>query len=226
MTDSTVWMEMFQKLHAHAWPIWRSGGWGMVALAVNGLVLFATAARLLFGLSRWGAFGGAERAWRRWKRDGPRVRGRLANLVAMAMKYGSPAAIQHIFAHVHAEEVRPFGRDLAVMKVAVGAAPLLGLLGTVTGMLTTFRGLATGGGGQQTMEMIARGISEALITTETGLVLALTRLACQYVLTRLHERLDASLAHLEVLCLQEIRTPVRSEPIEVPLLAVATERAA
>ncbi|MDQ7087725.1 MAG: MotA/TolQ/ExbB proton channel family protein [Acidobacteriota bacterium] len=67
----------------------------------------------------------------------------------------------------------PFERDLRFMKRCVSSAPLLGLLGTVTGMLTTFAALASGSGGEKTMSMIAGGISEALITTETGLVIAL-----------------------------------------------------
>ena len=74
---------------------------------------------------------------------------------------------------------------------------LVGLLGTVMGMLTTFDALATGSGGDKTMGMIAGGISEALITTETGLVVALPGLFFQYWLMRQFERYRAFLAHLE-----------------------------
>jgi biopolymer transport protein ExbB/TolQ len=45
---------------------------------------------------------------------------------------------------LRATEVAPFERDLRVMKICVGAAPLLGLFGTVTGMLATFGALASG----------------------------------------------------------------------------------
>lgn len=54
-------------------------------------------------------------------------------------------------------------------------------------MLATFGALASGSGGDKTMGMIADGISEALITTETGLIIALSGLFFQYQLTRGHE---------------------------------------
>jgi biopolymer transport protein ExbB len=90
------------------------------------------------------------------------------------------------------------------MRICVSAAPLLGLLGTVTGMLGTFGALATGSGGEKTMGLVAEGISEALITTETGLVIALPGLFFQYHLTRKHERYKAFLAHLETVCAQAV----------------------
>ena len=90
------------------------------------------------------------------------------------------------------------------MKVCVTAAPLLGLLGTVMGMLTTFGALASGSGGEKTMAMVAGGISEALITTETGLVIALPGLFMQYQLARKYERYKAFLAHLETVCTQGV----------------------
>src|SRR5690606_21020423 len=64
-------------------------------------------------------------------------------------------------------------RRVKFANIIVGAAPLTGLLGTVSGMLTTFSGIAGGAGGEATVNTIASGISEALITTETGLVLAI-----------------------------------------------------
>ena len=90
------------------------------------------------------------------------------------------------------------------MKICIGVSPLLGLLGTVTGMLTTFSALATGSGGEKTMGLVAQGISEALITTETGLVLALPGLFFQYHLSRQHERYKSFLAHLETIYTQKL----------------------
>jgi biopolymer transport protein ExbB len=54
------------------------------------------------------------------------------------------------------------------------------------------------------MGMIAKGISEALITTETGLVVALPGLFFRYQLVRKHERYKAFLAHLETVCTQKL----------------------
>jgi len=88
------------------------------------------------------------------------------------------------------------------MRVCVAAAPLLGLLGTVTGMLATFAALSSGSGGDQTMAAVASGISEALITTETGLLIALPGLFVQYHLTRQRDRYEAFLAKVESACAQ------------------------
>ena len=78
-------------------------------------------------------------------------------------------------------------------------------------MLTTFDALATGAGGQKTMGMIAGGISEALITTETGLLIALPGLFFQYQLMRKHERYKAFLAHVESVCTQKLYRQLRRQ---------------
>ena len=116
------------------------------------------------------------------------------------------------FEEVRQSETVPFERDLKVMKICVSAAPLVGLLGTVTGMLATFGALSTGGGGDETMGLVAEGISEALITTETGLVVALPGLFFQYGLLRKHESYKAFLAHLETVCTQTLYRRLRREP--------------
>ncbi len=192
--------DWIQRWHAEALPIWRSGGWAMYALAVNAVVIYVVGWRVFFHLVRRGAFASPEKAWAKWRRDARNARGPLSGILRWAMHATSRDALRHFFEALHAAEFRPFARDLQVMRVAVSAAPLLGLLGTVTGMLTTFRGLASGAGGEKTMGMIAKGISEALVTTETGLVLALSGLVFQYGLTRVHDRFEKTVAHLETQC--------------------------
>jgi biopolymer transport protein ExbB len=71
---------------------------------------------------------------------------------------------------------------LATIGVLAAIAPLLGLLGTVTGMITTFDVLAIYGTGNS--KAMAGGISEALITTQTGLLLAVPGLYMKNFLTR------------------------------------------
>lgn len=63
-------------------------------------------------------------------------------------------------------------RRLPFIGVLAGAAPLAGLLGTVSGMLVTFAGLATSSK-VQPIDRISVGISEALITTQAGLLIAI-----------------------------------------------------
>jgi biopolymer transport protein ExbB len=68
--------------------------------------------------------------------------------------------------------IRPSLRcNIMTIGVLAGIAPLLGLLGTVTGMMTTFDVLATYGTGN--VRAMAGGLSEALLTTQTGLIVAI-----------------------------------------------------
>jgi len=59
---------------------------------------------------------------------------------------------------------------MSVLPVMLSALPLLGLLGTINGLLSTFRVMATGSGlDQQTL--LSSGIADAMITTQLGLVM-------------------------------------------------------
>jgi len=65
-----------------------------------------------------------------------------------------------------------------LLESVVGIAPLLGLLGTVTGLIITFNNLNIGGGGaSDSATKAAAGIGEALITTASGMVVAIIALA-------------------------------------------------
>ena len=79
----------------------------------------------------------------------------------------------------------------------MSAAPLWGLLGTVTGMLKTFAGLSQGSGGDETMGSISSGISEALVTTQTGLMIAIPGYLLYYYLSGQRNRLAGFLTTLE-----------------------------
>ncbi len=68
----------------------------------------------------------------------------------------------------------------------VAAAPLLGLLGTVGGMIRTFENLNQSD--QKSMEGLASGISEVLVTTESGLAVAIPAMLLIYMAHRQVER--------------------------------------
>ncbi|MFP4013242.1 MAG: MotA/TolQ/ExbB proton channel family protein [Chitinispirillaceae bacterium] len=68
------------------------------------------------------------------------------------------------------EEVPLLNKHLSTLAVIAGAAPLLGLLGTVTGMINLFEVITNYGTGDP--KILAGGISEALITTQMGLIIA------------------------------------------------------
>lgn len=83
-------------------------------------------------------------------------------------------------------------RFLNVIAVTAAAAPLLGLLGTVTGIIKTFRLMTVFGAGDP--KPLISGISEALITTELGLVLAIPALVLHALLSR---KVAGVMAYLE-----------------------------
>lgn len=68
-----------------------------------------------------------------------------------------------------------FRRERMVLGSMIAAAPLLGLLGTVSGMVTTFASLVNRGN-ERSMEGLARGISEVLTATQSGLLVAIPAL--------------------------------------------------
>lgn len=69
------------------------------------------------------------------------------------------------------EEVPLLNKHMGTLAVIAGVAPLLGLLGTVTGMINLFEVITHYGTGDP--KIMAGGISEALITTQTGLSIAI-----------------------------------------------------
>lgn len=73
-------------------------------------------------------------------------------------------------------------RMLPFIALTAATAPLLGLLGTVTGMINTFNMITVFGTGDP--RMLSAGISEALITTKFGLVVAVPALICHAVVSR------------------------------------------
>jgi biopolymer transport protein ExbB len=69
------------------------------------------------------------------------------------------------------KELPAIERGQGIIKLLAGVAPLLGLLGTVTGMIATFQAITAFGSGDA--KLMASGISQALITTVLGLVVAI-----------------------------------------------------
>jgi biopolymer transport protein ExbB len=67
-------------------------------------------------------------------------------------------------------ELRRLQRGLALLATTAVTAPLLGFLGTVTGMIESFGALSVQGAARP--ELVAQGIEEALVTTAAGLLVA------------------------------------------------------
>lgn len=197
-------MESAPSIWQQAIEIWASGGWAMVALAFDAFVIFYLGHSIFFRIRAKGYLRIPEKTWKQWIKQPEQGRGAIGRMIAFVMGAGTMKEIGIFFDELNQTEIAPFDRDLKVMQTCVSVAPLLGLLGTVTGMLATFAALATGSGGDKTMGMVASGISEALITTETGLLIALPGIVFQYKLAREHEQYKAFLAHLQTVCTQRL----------------------
>lgn len=194
-----------------ATTLWINGGWCMPPIALVGFVMFGLGIHVWLQLREKGFESIPEERWRRWIAVPGAREGRIGELLDFVTGGRSLAQLSSAFAEVRATEAAPFQRELRMMKVCVAAAPLLGLLGTVTGMLSTFQALGAGAGGDQTMGLVAKGISEALITTETGLVVALPGVFFQSLLARKFERYQVFLAHLETVCAQRLHRQLRGQ---------------
>ena len=93
-------------------------------------------------------------------------------------------------------ELSFFQRQLLILAALVTAAPLLGLLGTVLGMIDTF--WAVSQYGVDTANLVAGGISQALITTQFGLVTALPGVFGLMRLQRMYRQLELLFVSYEI----------------------------
>ena len=110
---------------------------------------------------------------------------------------GSDGARSRILQHLQTSQDRPAvleeisqqlfsktRRRIPFAFILISAAPLIGLLGTVSGMFTTFRGMA-GTTLSSPIDVISDGISQALITTQTGLIIGVpTFVVCSWIQSR------------------------------------------
>jgi len=92
-------------------------------------------------------------------------------------------------------EASAMERGLFLLEIVVGAAPLLGLLGTVTGLATVFSGFPTDGGSPDP-SIFSEGIAMALLTTIIGLAIAIPALMGHAFLVRKVEKRAAELEWL------------------------------
>ncbi|HTM78103.1 MAG TPA: MotA/TolQ/ExbB proton channel family protein, partial [Devosia sp.] len=163
------------------------GGPILVALVLCSIVALATSivkaiqfAQLGVGRHRVGKLAAA--AWRRGdrpaamqlvERDGSALSG--VSATAMALMIGPPSdpdwARQSAVLEA-TETLALMGRHLRILETIVQAAPMLGLLGTVIGMIEAFSKLS-GGGGAADPAALAGGIWIALSTTALGLMVAI-----------------------------------------------------
>ncbi|MGH0035586.1 MAG: MotA/TolQ/ExbB proton channel family protein [Myxococcota bacterium] len=117
--------------------------------------------------------------------------------------------------------VRPtLERFLPFLAITAAAAPLLGLLGTVIGMIKTFQLITIFGTGDA--KSLSSGISEALVTTALGLIVAIPTLILHGALSRMARRKLGLLEQLSVAFVNGLAA-IRHNDENKPLAATATE---
>jgi biopolymer transport protein ExbB len=185
--------------------IWLSGGWVMIPLFALGVLLYAEAFSIFMLVRRADPGSEHQMHWWEWVRDPEQSSGRVGALIRHVQSNVSSAKqVRDRFDEIRLVLVALIDRRTRFLGMLVSAAPLLGLLGTVLGMLQTFLGIATSGGAE-TSAVVASGISEALVTTQTGLTIALPGLFFVMLIQRRKHGLEARLARLESLTLSHLR---------------------
>lgn len=112
----------------------------------------------------------------------------IARVMAAGIAHRNPAPAKAMEAAAQAE-IPVLKRRLGVLDTIVTLAPLLGLLGTVVGMIGSFDVMADVGMGQP--HAVTGGVAEALIATATGLLIAiLTLISYNYFTARAEREMD------------------------------------
>lgn len=129
------------------------------------------------------------------------ITGRAIEL-GLALRARGVSPLRRHLDDAFAEFEQDLGRHARTVTALVAVAPLLGLLGTVAGMIETFASLGemslfsqTGG--------IAGGIATALFTTQLGLVVAVPGYVCKALLDRRQQQIAMDLARIKDLLVSE-----------------------
>lgn len=166
---SGVWNQLLQ------W--WSGGDVLMPVMLAVALVLYA-----LVGERLWVLFGPASRRQRR--------RDELTAILADDHRGDTTLAWRKWLAqYVAVAESAELTRGLAAIRVLALALPLLGLLGTVSGMVETFGALAAGPGAGGSAQRASAGIGLALTATQYGMALAVPAVISEWLLRRRAEDL-------------------------------------
>ena len=181
-----------------AWGILVSGGPIMVPLAVLSLLLYGNIVRLFFFV-------------RHVQLVDPEAEEEYTTSLEASPDPSTvdevQAAIRWFFDEVSRQFRRLVQDRLRYAGAMVVAAPLLGLLGTVTGMLDTFRSLSVQAG-FDTQEAVAEGVSRALITTQTGLMIAIPALFIMHWIRRITTQREQMLMRQKILLLSTAKGEV------------------
>ncbi len=156
----------------------------------------------------------------------PSPLGRIVDAAFQRREYGMDG-LQIGVEAVAREEIGKMQSGLAILEVIITIAPLIGLLGTLSGLIAVFGGLGSSTGLQgPDPTVIAAGISEALFTTVGGLVVAVPVVIAHSWLNRHIERIASRLEVLASIVFaalhadrQRRSTVIPNQPVPLPAAA-------
>ena len=195
----------FEKALSEILTIWTQGGWLMFPLFLLTVFIYYSILELFFFFFRLDFTRTSEKQVAEWVVDPSKSEDEeLTRILDFTQEdRDKPSDIQKAFEEIRNAFLPKANRRIAFLNVLIGTAPLMGLLGTVGGMLNTFSGLAHSSG--ETIDLVAGGIAEALITTETGLVIAIPAYILLGKTRQYRDQLEFFLARMESLTLQKLK---------------------
>jgi len=185
------------------WRIWTEGGWLMIPLAFLAFLIYYEAMALVLRFAKAKLRKYPRRVWEPWLDAPEKATGHVGEVIRFVA--GNNLASEDALLRIEAVKARlipDVNSRITVLSILVAIAPLMGLLGTVLGMLQTFRALATTS--SQAVELVAEGIRVALITTQTGLMIAIPGYIFISLAARSRNRYLSFLTELESLVMQRI----------------------
>ena len=183
--------------------ILTDGGMLMVPLTILALTIYWTAFKLYFFFSEHTFYRINRTHLLEYVFNPILASGEIRSVLDYTQSKGvtSVTQVQSRFAEVTNAYLAEVDSKRGYLLILITTAPLMGLLGTVMGMLTTFSGLAISTGGS-TVDQIAAGISEALITTQTGLIIAIPAYVMATLIQKRRNEMEACLSTMEALTVQ------------------------
>ncbi|RKR06335.1 outer membrane transport energization protein ExbB [Kushneria sinocarnis] len=163
----------------------QGGVIGYVTLALGALGLLAALVQLGYLLVTGSRLRRQVRNLDHLQEDNPL--GRVLTRFRSIRRYHDPEVLEARLDEMLLAEQPRLERGQALIKVMAAIAPLMGLLGTVTGMIGTFQSITVFGSGDP--KVMAGGISQALVTTVIGLIVAIPLLFAHTALASRSRRL-------------------------------------
>jgi biopolymer transport protein ExbB len=193
----------FEQFNAYM----NSGGYVMWPLAISVLVLWYALGYRYYTLNR-GSKASVRNLVRKFQegiRSKPRgmIDGAIVEAIHIVEAHGRTALTRAYVTDAFNKYTVEITKYSRLVKTIVAAAPLIGLLGTVIGMIETFDSLADAALFSQSGG-IAGGISQALFTTQLGLVVAVPGLIIGNILQRRADKMIMDLEQIkDIICIKE-----------------------